>query len=117
MVLSDYFPDLRLDPNARFYSHQFGSVKPHKDGNHDGLCNYTLLIYLSDEFEGGKLSIKMKRSMEEMREAEPDKKHKVFTFNPMMGYGVVFSKDLLHWADELFEGEKNILLIHLYSKF
>jgi hypothetical protein len=62
VTLRNYFPDLRLDPNARLYSQSYGSIKPHIDKNHDGMSNYTLLLYLTDDFDDGKLSIKMKRT-------------------------------------------------------
>jgi hypothetical protein len=124
IVLRDYFPDLEINSNARFYSHKYGKVRPHKDGNHDNICNYTLLLYLNDDFKDGKLSIKMKRRLEEI---DDEKKHKVFTLKPIKGYGVIFNKDcftrsafradLLHWAEEIWEGNKDFLLIHLFSKF
>ena len=49
-VLSDYFPDLKISSEARFYNHQCGEVKPHTDGNRDGMSQYTLLLYLQDDF-------------------------------------------------------------------
>lgn len=117
VVLSDYFPDLILDPNARLYSQSYGSIKPHTDKNHDNISNYTMLIYLRDDFDDGKLSIKTKRSNDEISEYENDKFHKVFTIKPIKGYGVIFNKSLLHWASEVYSGNKNFLLIHFYSNF
>lgn len=116
-VLRDYFPDLQVDHNARFYNHQYGSVKPHIDKCHDGISKYTLLLYLTENFDDGKLSIKMKRTDEEKLEDAPNKHHKVFTFTPLRGCGVIFDKSLLHYAGEIVEGHKNFLLIHLASKF
>jgi hypothetical protein len=116
-TLFDYFSDLEICKDARFYSHEFGRTKPHKDGNHDGVSNYTLLLYLTDEFDDGKLSIKMKRSDEEKRLVDSNMHHKVFKIIPRKGYGVIFDKNLMHWADEVYEGCKNFLLIHLYSCF
>lgn len=117
IVLKDYFSDLIIDPNARFYSHQIGGIKPHTDSNHDNICNYTMLLYLTDDFDDGKLSIKTKRSEAEKLLEEPDKHHRVFTFTPKQGYAVIFSKSLLHWANNVYEGQKNFLLIHLNSNF
>lgn len=113
VVLNDYSID-KIDRHARFYCHSFGGVKPHIDSNHDNMSNYTLLLYLNDDFEGGELSIKMKRSEEECILSEPDKHHKVFKIRPTRGYGVIFDKSLLHWAEETYK-DKNFLLIHLYS--
>lgn len=120
-VLNDYFPGYLLDMYrryafgryGRFYSHLYGSVKPHTDVNHDNKSNYTILIYLTDDFVGGQLSIKTKRPDEERLLSEPDKYHKVFTITPKIGYGVIFKKDLIHYAQECF-GSKNFLLIHMY---
>ena len=117
VVLRDYFPDLEVSTDARFYNHQLGSVKPHVDGNRDGKSNYTLLLYLGSDFEGGRLSIKMRRSNTELLESEPNKYHKVFTFEPLPGWGVIFHKSLLHWATEVIDGNKNFLLLHLHSEF
>jgi hypothetical protein len=116
-VLKDQFCDLEIDPNARFYSHQLGGIKPHTDSNHDNVCKYTLLLYLTDNFDDGKLSIKIKRTEAEKLLEQADKHHKVFTFTPKQGYGVIFDKSHLHWANEIYEGEKNFLLIHLNSSF
>jgi len=74
-------------------------------------------LYLTENFNDGKLSIKMKRTEDEKLEEEPDKHHKVFTFIPLIGCGVVFDKSLLHYAGEIIEGHKNFLLIHLASEF
>jgi len=117
VILRDYLPDVTVSPDARFYNHQYGRVKPHTDGNRDGVSQYTLLIYLCSEFEGGQLSIKLKRSDEERLAENPYHHHKIFTFTPKCGYGVIFRKSLLHWAEEVVDGNKNFLLIHLRSDF
>jgi len=116
-VLRDYFPDMKLDRWARFYNHQYGAVKPHYDANHDFMATHTILIYLTDDFGGGRLSIKTRRSDEERLASEqPNHYHKVYIIvTPKAGYGVVFKKNQLHWADECI-GDKNFLLIHLYSQ-
>lgn len=115
-TLSNYC-NLEIDPNARLYSQIYGGIKPHTDKNRDGVSTHTLLIYLTDNFDDGKLSIKMKRSNEEKLECENDKHHKVFTFTPKKGYGILFDKDLLHWASEVYTGNKNFLLVSLYCQF
>lgn len=117
IVLRDYFPDVIVSPDSRFYNHQYGRVKPHTDGNRDGISQYTLLLYLCSEFEGGQLSIKMKRQEEERLSHNPHHYHKVFSFVPKLGYAVIFRKSLLHWADEVVDGNKNFLLLHLHSQF
>ena len=115
IVLKDYFPDMKLDKNARFYNHQYGAIKPHYDVNHDGVSTHTLLIYLTYNFEGGRLTIKTKRPDEErLLSSQPNYYHKVFTITPKIGHGVIFKKDNLHWADDCI-GDKNFLLIHIYS--
>ncbi len=98
-------------------SHVHGNTRPHKDGNHDGVSNYTILLYLTDDFDDGKLSIKLKRSDAERLADEPHKYHKVFTIIPKKGYGVIFNKRLTHWANDIYEGHKNFIIIHVYSSF
>lgn len=115
-TLSNYC-DLEIDPNARLYSHVYGGIKPHTDKSRDGFSTHTLLIYLTDNFDDGKLSIKTKRSVEEKLEYENNKHHKVFTFVPKKGYGILFDKNLLHWASEVYTGSKNFLLISLNCRF
>jgi hypothetical protein len=113
VILRNYFINLKFDRNARFYNHQYGETKPHIDKNHDGKSQYTLLIYLTDNFDGGKLSIKLKRTEKEKNKLEYNKNYKVFTFTPLKGYGLIFDKSYVHWADEFYDGHKNFLLIHL----
>ena len=116
-VLRDYFPDIQLASTARMYSQDFGGIKPHRDASLDGASSYTLLIYMSDNFDGGKLSLKLKRTDEEKSLLEPSKHHKVFTFTPKMGYGIIFRKNILHWAEEVLEGDKMIILFDIISAF
>jgi hypothetical protein len=111
-TLSNYFVNLQMNKFCRFYSHKYGEVRAHTDGSPDNQCYYTLLIYLTDDFEGGELSIKIKRTDEDRKLSFPDKYHYIYTFKPMKGYGVVFNKNLLHWADIVI-GPKNFLLVHL----
>lgn len=117
VALRDYFPDISLGPTARFYRHLFGSVRPHKDVSRDGASRYTLPLYLSDSFNGGRLSIKTRRTEQELCESEPGMKHKVFTFSPRSGYAVIFQKGVLYWADEVTEGPKDLLIFDLATAF
>lgn len=116
VTLKDYYSDIMISPDARFYVHEIGEVRPHFDGNRDGLSNYTLLIYLTDDFEGGNLSIKQALSLEE-KKLNADMNFKIFTFTPRKGYGIVFSKKLLHWASAVIDKSKNFMLVHFYSQF
>lgn len=114
IVLDNYYLNLEVLTDARFYSHLYGGIKRHTDENHDNRANYTLLIYLTDDFDDGKLSIQNKRTLQEREEHDYDMKHNVFTINPKTGYGVIFKKSYVHWANEVYTGNKNFLLIHLY---
>lgn len=116
-VLNAYFGDITIDPNCRFYDHAYGGVKRHTDAAHDNKSNYTLLIYLTDDFDDGKLSVKMPRSETEIQSEYPDKKNKVFTIVPKKGHGVLFHKSLVHWAENVYTGNKKFLLIHMHSNF
>lgn len=111
IVLRDYFPDIEFENYCRYYNHVYGAVKPHTDSL--GPAQYTLLIYLSDDFEEGELSVKIKRSE---LDTYPELKHKVFKFEPRKGYGIVFRKEFLHWAEEV-TAEKKFLLVHIRSSF
>ncbi len=113
-VLSDYYQNLMIDRWAKYYSHEYGAVKPHYDINHDNMSNYTLLIYMTDDFEGGKLSIKCKRTDEDRALSQSNFYHNVYTITPKIGYGIIFKKEYLHWAEECY-GNKNFLLIHFYN--
>jgi predicted 2-oxoglutarate/Fe(II)-dependent dioxygenase YbiX len=95
---SDYFVfDIG---HIRFYKQQFGEIKKHTDASLDNKSNYTLLIYLTDEFDGGELFLHNKETSED---------HLV---KPEKGYGILFDKNTLHWSPEVY-GEKNILMIDL----
>lgn len=100
-VLGNDFINLSIDPNGRLYSHLYGGIKKHTDVSHDGKSDYTMLIYLTDDFEGGNLSI--------------ESNNKVFSFMPKKGYGIIFNKKLVHWASDVIHGSKNFLIVHLCS--
>lgn len=88
--LSGYFTDIEIG-HIRFYRQEFGSTKKHVDVSIDGKSNYTLLVYLSDDFEGGGLELKHRRTQQEI-DSEPnykDKKHAHYVINPREGYGII----------------------------
>jgi len=90
-VLRDYFHMVEI-MDIKFYRQVLGETKKHIDKSLDGKSNYTLLVYLSDDFDGGELILKCKRTDEEMEELEKDKKHIQFTIKPKEGYGIIFDK-------------------------
>ncbi len=112
-VLKDYFQKLEIN-DIKFYKQMFGETKKHIDKSLDGKSNYTLLVYLSDEFEGGELILKCKRTIKEIKESEKDKKHLQFIIKPKQGYGIIFDKNILHWSPEVY-GCKEIILVDLYA--
>lgn len=114
ITLSNYFNDFEIG-YIRFYRQEFGETKKHVDVSNDGKSNYTLLIYLSDDFEGGGLELKCKRTQEEIDNCPDykDKRHIKFSITPKTGYGLIFDKNILHWASEVY-GCKKSMLVDLY---
>ncbi len=103
-TLSNYFNSFEIDNNnIRIYYSDFGIVQPHKDVTIKDKYNNTLLIYLSDDFDGGKITVKV--PIEEI------KKHYYVTPEPRKCYGILFPKDCIHYTDELYTGGKYILLL------
>lgn len=108
--------------DLRLYQQNFGAIKPHYDATQHLACmglphSYSLLVYLSDGFEGGELCVKCPRTALDPEPAlEPTKRHRVYTFEPRVGHGILFSKRYLHWANEVY-GCKIILLTDLASTF
>ena len=110
IVLSNYFNNFHIyDNNMRIYYSDFGEVKPHKDVTIRDNYNHTLLIYLSDNFDGGKITVKV--PIEEI------KKHYYVTPEPRKCYGIIFPKDCIHYTDELYTGGKYILLLDCQVDF
>ena len=74
-----------------------------------------MLIYLSDDFEGGGLELKCKRTQAEINSQVEykNKKHIKFSITPKAGYGLAFDKNILHWASEVY-GCKKSMLVDLY---
>lgn len=106
--------------DLRVWRQDFGEVKPHLDVCSSAACAglshvHTLLIYLTDDFEGGELSVKCPRRSNDL-DPEPEKRHRVFRFEPRIGFGILFSKRFLHWADMVC-GCKQILLCDVASPF
>lgn len=114
-VLRDYLGNLSFSPEMRLYNQSCGGIKPHKDAALFGKHQYTCLIYLTDNFEGGYLSLKIKRSDTELQQCDFNLKHKVVTLTPKTGYCVVFDKNILHYANEVVDGCKEILVIDIES--
>lgn len=113
VTLSGYFYYIQIN-NIRFYKQTYGNTKPHYDSALDGVSNYTLLIYLTDDFEGGELVLKCKMTEEEMN-ANEYKKYIQYTFKPKIGYGILFDKRIFHWANEVY-GTKSIMLVDILIK-
>ena len=116
-VLFDYLGKITISPFMKLYKQQCGGIKPHRDKSLYGDYKYTCLIYISDDFGGGKLSLKVARPTEELQEVDPQLKHKVYKITPKKEYGIIFNKSILHYADDVVDGSKNILLIDINSEF
>jgi hypothetical protein len=93
--------------NIRLYYSDFGIVKPHKDVSTYG-DTHTLLIYLTENFTGGNLTVKVPRTV--------DTQHYYLTPEPRKCYGFLFPKTCIHYTDELFQGDKLILLVDVYCE-
>lgn len=116
-MLADYFPDFQLSDHATLYTQHCGGIRPHKDASLDGRSNYTLLVYMEDEYDGGQTNLKVKRTQYDIEmDGQPDKLHKVMEITPKIGYGLIFNKSILHFAKEVY-GKKTILLLHFFSTY
>ena len=113
ITMDQYY--LKFIPNTdyiRIYQSNYGIVKPHKDVPTKPTDTHTCLIYLTDDFYGGVLSVKLPRTEIHFEEyGEIDKKHLTITMEPRVSYGIIFPKELVHFNDELLGGDKIILLI------
>lgn len=98
-VLTDYLGEIEVNSECRFYEHTYGEVIRHQDFLGD--YTHTLLVYMNEDFIGGKLHVKSNKT--------------VFRFTPRIGWGICFWKDLIHWADCVEEGSKKFVLIDLKS--
>lgn len=113
VTLSGYFVDFKVNPNnARIYESNYGTIKPHVDVAMYPGDTHTCLIYLTDDFEGGILTVKVKRDEEDMNTyGDIEKKHLCITPEPRETYGVLFQKGVIHYTDDLIGGCKIILLV------
>jgi hypothetical protein len=113
ITMSQYY--LKFIPNIdyiRIYHSNYGIVKPHKDVPTKPTDTHTCLIYLTDDFYGGILSVKIPRSEEHIKLFhQEEKKHITVTIEPRQSYGIIFPKNMVHYNDELLGGDKIILLI------
>lgn len=113
ITMSQYY--IKFVPNInyiRIYHSNYGIVKPHTDVPINPTDTHTCLIYLTDDFYGGVLSVKIPRSAEHIKLFhQEEKKHLTVTIEQRQSYGIIFPKNLVHYNDELLGGDKIILLI------
>ncbi len=117
ITISQYY--FKFVPNTdyiRIYHSNYGIVKPHKDIPTDPKFTHSCLIYLTDDFYGGVLSVKIPLAAlgclsKSQTHENPEKKNLTVTMEPRVCYGAIFQKDLIHFNDELLGGDKIILLI------
>jgi len=113
ITMQQYFIDFKPNKNnIRLYLSNYGVVAPHKDKPVYPGDTHTLLIYITDDFDGGILSVKLPRSNLHLEEyGDKEKKYIVITPEPRINYGVLFPKNIIHYTNELINGNKLILLI------
>lgn len=98
--------------NIRIYQSNYGIIQPHRDIPSYPDDTHTCLIYLTDDFTGGVLSVKLPREENHIQEyGSPELKHINITPEPRTMYGILFPKHTIHYTNELLEGDKIILLI------
>lgn len=111
VTMSSYFVAFEVY-NPRIYGQNYGITKPHRDASLDGRATHTLLIYLTDSFEGGVLSIKTPRTEKHVEVyGRPEHRHIVHTMEPRKGYGVLFQKVDLHYTDELISNSEKVIML------
>lgn len=119
ITMSQYY--IKFNPNInniRLYLSNYGIVKPHVDVAVYPNDTHTCLIYITDNFEGGVLSIKLPRTQEHINEyGDKDKLHINITPEPRVNYGIIFPKNVIHYTDMLTSGDKLILLIDCEIEF
>lgn len=98
-TMSQYYTYFNTNSNnVRIYESNYGIILPHKDIPSYANDTHTCLIYLTDNFNGGVLSIKQPRSEEHIdKYGESDKKHITVTPEPRICYGVIFPKNNIHY--------------------
>jgi hypothetical protein len=113
ITMSQYYTVIEPnEKNIRIYQSNYGITKPHRDIPSYPGDTHTCLIYLTDEFTGGVLSVKLPREEGHIQEyGSPELRHLNITPEPRAMYGILFPKHTIHYTDELLEGDKIILLI------
>lgn len=113
ITMSNYYT--KFEPNEnniRIYQSNYGIILPHCDIPSYPDDTHTRLIYLTDEFTGGVLSVKLPRTEMHIQEfGSPELRHLNITPEPRAMYGILFPKHTIHYTDELLDGDKIILLI------
>ena len=100
MTNSQYYDKFIPNTNhIRIYHSNYGIVKRHQDKPTNLFDTHTCLIYLTDDFYGGKLSI------------ENSFNNEILTLEPKVSHGVIFPKEFFHYNDELLGGDKIILIL------
>lgn len=114
ITLQGYYINIEVNPrNVRVYHSKFGRVKPHTDASTYG-DTHTCLIYLTDDFDGGNLTVKLPRSESHILEHGcKDMKHVTVTPEPRACYGIIFPKSALHYTNDQLEGDKIIVLVDI----
>ena len=113
ITMSNYYTVFEPnEKNIRIYQSNYGITQPHRDIPSYPGDTHTCLIYLTDDFTGGVLSVKLPREEAHIQEyGSPELKHLNITPEPRAMYGILFPKHTIHYTDELLEGDKIILLI------
>lgn len=113
ITVGQYFTKFTaIEDSPRIYFSTYGTVKPHVDDSKYGNDTHTCLIYLTDNFKGGNITCKNVRDNEHIDVyGDATKKHVTTTCEPRKTYGILFPKKCIHYTDELYEGEKIIMLI------
>jgi len=113
ITMSNYYTMFEPNKkNIRIYQSNYGIILPHRDIPSYPGDTHTCLIYLTDKFVGGVLSVKLPRKETHILEfGLPELRHLNITPEPRVMYGIIFPKDTIHYTDELLEGDKIILLI------
>jgi hypothetical protein len=90
------FTDIKICPLVRIYRQEYGKIKRHNDSSAFNMANTTCIIYLNDNYEGGELYLEL-----------DDKIHKII---PKIGYGLFFSKNIYHYANEVYSSKELLIL-------
>jgi len=90
VTLSGYFTEFSANiRNIRIYESKYGLVKPHVDIAVYPEDTHTCLVYLTDEFDGGILTVKTKTDQNHiLSHGESHKKHLCVTPEPRVIYGI-----------------------------